>query len=112
MVIPAQPKDALTNSISVLQSFALSPALCPSEHTQEIFINPPQNVARTFGGVPLPNSSKQIDQFFQYELVECSAGVKYLGNTPLSLSLLFSSSHGVIGKMSMLGRRSLFSRLN
>ena len=53
-----------TNNISVLQSFALSPALCPSEHTKKIFINPPQNVAKTFGVDPLPNSSKQIDQFF------------------------------------------------
>ena len=43
-----------TNSISVLQSFDLSPALCPSENTKKIFINPPQNVAKTFSGIPLP----------------------------------------------------------
>ena len=61
----------------MLQSFALSPALCPSEHTKEIFINP-------------PHSSKQIDQFPRYELVECGAGVKYLENIPLSLSLWLS----------------------
>ena len=66
-----------TNSISVLQSFDLSPALCPSEHNKEIFINP-------------PHSSKQIDQFLRYELVECGASAKYLENIPLSLSLQLS----------------------
>ena len=74
----------------MLQSFALLPACCPSEHTKEIFITPPRNVARTFGGVPHPNAFKQIDQFLRYELVECGAGVKYLENIPLSLSLWLS----------------------
>ena len=67
------------------------PACCPSEHNKAIFIKTLQNIARTFGGIPHPNSSKQIDQFPRYELVECGAGVKYLENIPLSLSLWLST---------------------
>ena len=78
LIIPANPpKILLPSGISVLQSFDLSPALCPSENTKEIFINP-------------PHSSKQIDQFLRYELVECGASAKYLENIPLSLSLWLS----------------------
>ena len=75
----------------MLQSFALLAACCPSEHNKAIFIKTLQNIARTFGGIPHPNSSKQIDQFPRYELVECGAGVKYLENIPLSLSLWLST---------------------
>ena len=62
---------------------------------------------------PHPNSSKQIDQFLRYELVECGAGVKYLENIPLSLSLWLSILDMASSeKISMLGRRALFSRWN